>query len=109
MSHTPGPWKVDKEGFIWGRCPGGCRMEVSDFPVAEIRGTGHLQYRPDGEDMQAANARLIAAAPELYEALEELFDMMISNKVNNGEGVRRLLMATDVLAKARGDEGEENA
>ena len=48
-------------------------------------------------------ARLIAAAPELYEALEKLFDLMISDKVSKDEGVRRLQMAADVLAKVRGE------
>lgn len=45
-------------------------MEQSDFMVAQIRGWGHLQYL--GEEkaiaIQEANARLIAAAPDLLSA-----------------------------------------
>lgn len=101
MTFTPGPWKVDEDGFVWGCCPGPAFIETAHFLVAEVRGWGYLQYRADGEQIQAGNARLIAAAPELYEALEKLFDLMISDKVSKDEGVRRLQMAADVLAKVR--------
>lgn len=59
----------------------------------------------DNENLLAiySTARLLAAAPELYEALEKLFDLMISDKVSKDEGVRRLQMAADVLAKVRGE------
>lgn len=74
MSHTPGPWRVDEDGFVWGCCPGPAFMKTAHFLVAEVRGWGYLQYRADGEQVQAANARLIAAAPELYEELREILD-----------------------------------
>ena len=53
---TPGPWKVE------GRLVGGAdRVRVADCHVAE-RGT----YE------NAANSRLVAAAPEMAEALREI-------------------------------------
>jgi hypothetical protein len=66
VKHTPGPWRVGREekyhSFV------SCRSSEDDLSdrnagcwVAEAKG-------PDHE----ANARLIAAAPELLEALERL-------------------------------------
>lgn len=56
MKHTPGPWKYenDSQGFI-------CDSSGSDV-VADA------WYSRDHE-VQEANARLIAAAPELLECL----------------------------------------
>jgi len=82
--YTPGPWKVDRP---------------------YIRGAGRViatleSGRNEGED--AANARLIAAAPELFEALENLMDFLFHGKKDR----QTILRATAALAKARGDEGE---
>lgn len=63
MEHTKGPW-ILKYGLIWGESIGGCRMEKSQFVVAQVSGWGHLQYLKNGEEIQDANARLIAAAPK---------------------------------------------
>lgn len=72
MSHTPGPWELI-EGDIWSApIEGGCTMAKGRCMVAQVRGWGHLQYRPDGEEMQDANGRLIAAAPDLLAALRDL-------------------------------------
>lgn len=73
MTHTKGPWRYERRGTqIWGRSVGGCRLEESDHLIADVRGWGHIQYLPNGKDVQDANGRLIAAAPELLEALEQL-------------------------------------
>lgn len=56
--HTPGPWDADEEDFsIY-------QIETSD-QIAEV-----FSHHPP-EELEA-NARLIAAAPELLEALIEL-------------------------------------
>jgi len=58
--HTPGPWKLDETGH----------MIESEFPVNLNGEYEHIcDFRPNlkGEYHQA-NARLIAAAPELLEA-----------------------------------------
>ena len=61
---TPGPWHSDDYGYIWSG-------ERSDAHlIAEVRGWGWIQYLPNPEQIQDANRDLIAAAPELYEALE---------------------------------------
>lgn len=74
MKHTPGPWEV-------GYCSLNvmARDEKGSFPVCDIRGWGHLTGRGHGalglspdeaEAIQTANARLIAAAPDLLDALQ---------------------------------------
>jgi hypothetical protein len=62
---TDGPWEVDSSGY---RAPGGglCVM-AGDLCIAVVQG--------DSEKPQEANARVIAAAPELLEALLALDDL----------------------------------
>ena len=71
MSHTPGPWKifdgwgssrfspviVDSIPDVDGKCVANCICHVAS-----------------SNDVAEANARLIAAAPELAEALRILYD-----------------------------------
>lgn len=52
MSHTPGPWEV---------C---IRYEPNDWPVYAING------QMESHEEEQANARLIAAAPDLLAALK---------------------------------------
>ena len=58
--HTPGPWDMDEGDY------GIYQIETSD-QIAEV-----FSHHPDEE--LKANARLIAAAPELLEALRELLE-----------------------------------
>jgi hypothetical protein len=55
--HTPAPWKFDGIHYIFAETPNGPQM------VAETRGTGWGAP-------QEENGALIAAAPELLEALK---------------------------------------
>lgn len=56
--HTPGPWRIGEDGrfgiSVWGE------EHVADVKTYE-------------RDARKANARLIAAAPDLLEALQVLF------------------------------------
>lgn len=72
--HTPGPWYTDAIGRIWRRNPsdlyeygGGV---AGDKPVATVW-KGWVNEGEVGFPLEA-NARLIAAAPELLEALRLL-------------------------------------
>ena len=69
MSYTPGPWKA-VDGQNRANCPS--RDCLHDARAAVIReGTGQLIAATlDGDAEQIANARLIAAAPDLLAALE---------------------------------------
>lgn len=68
MQHTPGPWTItDRE--IRG-------PQDSGVIVARLPEWGILA---DGPDPAPANARLIAAAPALLDALEELLSEVTAN------------------------------
>lgn len=74
--HTPGPWFTDTAGRIWRRDPSTLYENggdvAGDKPIAFVNvgwiGEGESGY-PINE-----NARLIAAGPDLLEALIELAD-----------------------------------
>lgn len=70
--HIPGPWHVaggTLKIFSEAKIAGGIQMQPVEINVADVRGWGALQYRKDGHDIMKANARLIAAAPDMLEAL----------------------------------------
>ena len=60
--HTPGPW------FMTGELPG-YRSRINSTPQNLGWDLAHVCNGPEAD----ANARLIAAAPELLEALQEVF------------------------------------
>ena len=87
MSHTPGPWKWNNEGYSYLRTATG--EDVHDFGCGCCSCTSSLSD---------ANARLIAAAPELLEALE-----LISTATDRGFGIDYAKgCARAAIAKARG-------
>ena len=101
MSHTPGPWKfevVDEtDSFLGCRwLDGGGGSSVIDLSN-EWAG-----YPENGEDLQMTiskdDAALIAAAPEMLEALERIRDE--SGPFNLGE-MRKLVESA--IRKARGE------
>ncbi len=67
MEYTPGPWHTaEMASLVWGK------DENGSFPIAEIRGQEYLRiHHTDDEAMtiQIGNARIMAAAPEMYEML----------------------------------------
>lgn len=69
--HTPGPWFEHREGFstvyIEARIGGGVIQEVAACGPTEA-----------GSEQQSANARLISAAPDLLEALEDMVSLVKS-------------------------------
>ena len=58
---TPGPWSVDGEFGV-----------KSDAPHGYVANAGFGPDTKDGDREARANVHLIAAAPDLYEALAEL-------------------------------------
>lgn len=83
---TPGPW--DKFDLIIGR------MIDNRHRYTSIASIYESEPGYDGEDK--ANANLIAAAPDLYEALELVYNQMDYWDVGHDE-------AREALAKARGE------
>lgn len=91
MSHTPGPWRVGRQGECHS-------CVVADVPVPGIHGSddvgfygGHLI----AESINHQNAKLIAAAPDLLDALRVYVEY--DEYINGPEGDPR----ADRLQKAR--------
>jgi hypothetical protein len=86
MTHTPGPWRyVKNTGVVTSdECHIGY---IGDFKDKEL-----LRFN---KDRWEADARLIAAAPELLEALEATLDRSRS-------GDEQEAIARAAIAKARG-------
>lgn len=92
-AHTPGPWEAEP-------MEDGCSVayRINDAHGYEIGVTSGR----DGESEEAANARLIAAAPDMLAALKEclpLFDMVTalddhgSNVLGQAENLIRAAIA----------------
>lgn len=80
--HTPGPWQVleyaiEKKGFIAVVGPGG-----HGNPAQHICDVFPFGKRAEGTTLEGhkANARLIAAAPDLLEAMRKLTTEITSNQ-----------------------------
>ena len=105
--HTPGPWYTDAIGRIWRRNPsdlyeygGGV---AGDKPVATVW-KGWVNEGEVGFPLEA-NARLIAAAPELLEAAEGIVSRWDSplwkDQPHTGIFIDRLRAA---INKAKGEQ-----
>jgi hypothetical protein len=86
--HTPGPWKVDDWSEIW----------------AEADAEGICSVNTHRNLMRAfADARLIAAAPELLEALGRL-EIAARSVAQNARLANARANARAAIAKATGEE-----
>ena len=97
QQHTPGPWTATIYGKVENA--GGNTIAACAY---------HLQWqRPDGgidseELPYEANARLMAAAPELLEALNELRESCL--EYNPNRHIQALRVSRDLIAKIEGNE-----
>lgn len=101
LSHTPGPWRVNKYGSI-GAGEFGKKPIVAN--VEPLYGDDALLY---GDS--AANARLIAAAPDLLDALKELVAVVRGEcpsllEEDSGGSALLDMAIEDAIAKAEGRE-----
>lgn len=98
--HTPGPWKVDCERWIEGA---GNRF---------VAKTAEKGFTAAENEEQSANAALIAAAPELLEALRRCIeclngpvsDLMTGDALAAAGVYGALIQAGAAIAKAEGRE-----
>jgi hypothetical protein len=79
--HTPGPWSKSERGYIFAG--DSCIASTSDL------------------DENEANARLIAAAPDLLAALEQSLSWLSSYPGGGANAAWR--KASEAIAKARGE------
>lgn len=95
-AHTPGPWRVYHAPY--NQLSVGTDVEDITGPDFEICRFGDTN---DSED--EANARLIAAAPELLEALEGAVPFLEADQRICDFEVAPLTKARTAIAKAKGD------
>lgn len=107
LKHTPGPWFAEDDDWTDGEdALITCESREGMVSVAKVEGGGSESgYDSDFSEEQMANAKLIAAAPELLEALQDALyrlDVLISN----GQEVYLDVLARDksksAIAKATG-------
>lgn len=118
VKHTPGPWECDGDFFEV------CRVEFEGSgsyttissrsrisgPVAFAVGTPDTHWRDDAE--QESNARLIASAPDLLEALVGLVDRdltydgpcIVIPAKSHGDAISIVRRARNAIAIARGEQ-----
>jgi len=84
--HTPGPWHLGKEGYYFQSV-----RDQNEHITADVNIT-----RSDGEG--GANARLIAAAPDLLAALDEMVSKIDADKLPVSCSLARA-----AIARARGE------
>lgn len=95
QTHTRETWEVEADDELSG----------IDFIPVSAEGVGHIAWivpaDPDAgiQDEDRARARLIAAAPELLEALERFLDW--PGRFTGGERAEDYAFARRTLAKAR--------
>lgn len=89
MKYTPGPWSINRH-YIES-ASGICRARIAI--IDDGAGTN-----PD------ANAALIAAAPDILEALEDLVKVLTVDLKGHSIAVPEVRNATAAIAKARGEE-----
>lgn len=103
-NHSPGPWKSAQDFTHpgWPQCPFLAVHDSEEHLVATVlldtgEVCGVMEY--SREDSAKANARLIAAAPELLEALEDILDELES--LGMGESISTPQKAYEAVLKTR--------
>ena len=92
MSHTPGPWTYQEPG--WDGLP----------YLTSTNGEVVATFFSEPEN--SSDIQLIAAAPELFEALRDIYAALVIEEISAETRTRARLRARDALALVRVDEGE---
>lgn len=80
--HTPGPWDYDLD-YIVAPDPGGRHPDIYIAEIAHSDDEGRIA----SPQQQDANRRLIAAAPELLDALDYLLVQTVDMDLKHGIGL----------------------
>lgn len=95
MSHTPGPWKVGNRGII--------EAEPREGSLSEAVGAVAFVYGPF-EKVGQANARLVAASPDMWLVCERLRQWWLEHGVEGNKELDAIAdLARSALAKVEGD------
>lgn len=98
VQHTPGPWHHDKRGY-----PHPDVKAANGRNVACTWGVNNQPKTKEAAEAQKqiarANARLIAAAPELLDALKDAKELLENMGIKEGETLRGI---NEAIAKATG-------
>ena len=99
--HTPGPWQVAVDIFDNDGMPETAIQAMNGGATVAVA----LDFGLNNPDMRQANARLIAAAPDLLEALQELVSIVAIHQfsTNNKFAWAEMECARAAIAKATGE------
>ena len=90
MKFTPGPWRLHKDKILADVGHGVARIAIVD----------------DGEGTEAVNGTLIAAAPEMYEALLNILQLKATNEYDEELWTKAWAKGVNALRIANGEEPE---
>ena len=103
--HTPGPWTIEDAGEsdIKGEKYWDCEIRVPHrASIVRLMDSHHCEEFGFSAEETQANARLIAAAPDLLAALEEIYREF--GDMGGPEGWSESVMkARAAIAKAKGE------
>lgn len=114
MSYTRGPWSIENTTDIFGPNGGdsGDGVKAHHSDAWQVAAVGYYKAFVDndlielGEDVRKSNARLIASAPELLEALENCVDLLSSAEIQGSvtiKGMTEIIRDSGrVIKKAKG-------
>lgn len=108
---TPGPWVAKSEavshgGSYLGFCTG-VILDSNGESVARAHGHVHVSFPKDGSELKdpppSANAHLIAAAPDMADALDDCLHALNIYGDKTGTVMDAIEKAESALKKARGE------
>ncbi|MEN6384599.1 MAG: hypothetical protein ABFD79_05320 [Phycisphaerales bacterium] len=105
--HTPAPWNVGSTCMPKSVDSNYLIHSANSISIAEVyKPNDKFRCREYNADVSRANARLIAAAPELLQALEEILIAFSDSIRLGGENAEKYLAvqgAALAIAKAKGE------
>ena len=111
MSHTKGPWVIEWLPFMGEYDSEGERNpDVAFIGPPKADQAVAIAFPPEGENPYdsptlKADAALIAAAPDLLEALESLLAHTVSMYASGNRSIFAIVKAEEAIAKAKGPDG----